>query len=369
MGKKKRLLLNRREAPTMREVGRRDFLSALVAGRAMLEVFPRNMNPAPAPAAVKPISGSWFEFQHHATVEGVDWNPACAAFTCQQWDAKIKEIADVGMEYLVLMCTALYFRSFFPTTIFPAWRLACSDPLEVVLSAADKYGVKFFIGGGFYGDWQSPNIISDSAAVKRRLQAMGEITKLYSHHRSFYGWYWPNEAFIDRYFSEAFIQYVNTCSRLARQLTPQARILIAPYGTRVAVPDDKYVRQLASLDADIVAYQDEVGVRKSKVEETAAFYEGLRKAHDRAQRAAIWADVEIFEFEGVVYQSALLPAPFDRVLRQLEAVSPWVDKILVYQYQGMMNKPTSAAFAGSPRSTALYTAYVDWLRARKQGMG
>jgi hypothetical protein len=353
----------------MRELSRRDFLGALGAGGTMLGVFPRSMNPVPASAAVKPISGSWFEFQHHATVEGVDWNPACAAFTCRQWDAKIKEIADVGMDYLVLMCTALYYRSFFPTTIFPQWKLTCSDPLEAVLSAADKYGVKFFIGGGFYGDWQSAKIISDPEAAKKRLQAIEEITKLYSHHRSFYGWYWPNEAFIDRYYSDQFIQYVNTCSRLARQLTPQVRIMIAPYGTRVAVPDDKYVRQLASLDVDVVAYQDEVGVRKSKVEETSAFYEGLRKAHDRAQRGAIWADVEIFEFERAVYESALLPASFARVLRQLEAVSPWVDKILVYQYQGMMNKPDSAAFAGSPQSTALYTAYVDWLNARKHGTG
>ena len=351
----------------MRELSRRDFLHTLGAGGTMLEFRPRSMNSAPASAAVKPISGSWFEFQHHATVEGVDWNPACARFTCQQWDAKIKEIADVGMEYLVLLATALYFRSFFPTMIFPQWKLACSDPLEAVLSAADKYGVKFFIGGGFYGDWQSANIISDPEAAKKRLQAIEEVTRLYSHHRSFYGWYWPNEAFINRYYSEQFIQYVNTCSRLARQLTPQARIMIAPYGTRVAIPDDKYVRQLASLDVDVVAYQDEVGVRKSKAEETSAFYEGLRKAHDRAQRAAIWADVEIFEFERTVYESALLPASFERVLRQLEAVSPWVDEILVYQYQGMMNKPGSAAFAGSPQSTTLYTAYVNWLNTRKQG--
>lgn len=332
----------------------------------MLTTFPQNMNSAPASAFIKPISGSWFEFQHHATVEGVDWNPACADFACTQWDLKIKEIAEVGMEYLVLMATALYYRSFFPTTIFPQWRLTCPDPIEAVLSAADKYGVKFFIGGGFYGEWDSPNIVSDPVASKKRLQAIEELTKLYSHHRSFYGWYWPNEAFINPHFSEEFIQYVNACSRLARQLMPQARILIAPYGTRVAVPDDQYVRQLESLDVDIIAYQDEVGVRKSKVEETPAFYEKLRKAHDRAQKVAIWADVEIFQFEGAVYKSALLPAPFDRVLGQLQAVSPWVDKILVYQYQGMMNKPGSPAFCGATQSTKLHSAYADWLKHRGQ---
>ena len=352
----------------MHQPNRRDFLYTLGGVGAALEAFSRGVNPTPPSTALKPISGSWFEFQHHATVEGVDWNPACARFTCEQWEANIKEIADVGMEYLVLMATAQYYRAFYDTRIFPKWQLGCSDPIETVLSAADKYEIKFFIGGGFYGDWESPKIISDPVAAKKRLRAIEELTKLYSHHRSFHGWYWPNEAFINRYYSEEFIGYVNTCSHLARQLTPRARIMIAPYGTRVAVPDDKYVKQLDSLDVDIVAYQDEVGVRKSKVSETSAFYEGLKKAHDRAQKAAIWADVEIFEFENDVYKSALLPASFDRVRRQMAAVSPWVDTILVYQYQGMMNKPGSAAFAGSPASTVLYTDYTNWLKdARKDG--
>jgi Domain of unknown function (DUF4434) len=351
----------------MTNLNRRDFLYALGAGGSVLGAFPQSSEPAPESGAIKPISGSWFEFQHHATVEGVDWNPECACFTSRQWEDKVKEIADVGMEYLVLMETALYYRAFFPTDIFPPWRLACADPMEAALSAADQYGVKFFIGGGFYGDWASPQILSDPAAARKRLQAIEQLAELYGHHKSFYGWYWPNEAFIDRYYSEEFIRYVNTCSRLARHLTPRAKILIAPYGTRVAVPDDNYVRQLERLDVDVIAYQDEVGVRKSTPEETPALYEGLRKAHDRVRRAGIWADVEIFQFEGAVYKSALLPALFSRVLQQLKAVSPWVEKILVYQYQGMMNKPGSTAFCGTPESTRLYTAYVDWLKARGQG--
>jgi hypothetical protein len=348
----------------MQELNRRDFLYAVGSVGAALTAVPRGL-PSPLPTTTKPIAGSWFEFQHHATVEGVDWNPACARFSCGQWDAKIKEIAEAGMEYLVLMATAVYYRAFYDTKIFPKWQLGCPDPIEAVLAAADKEKIKFFIGGGFYGDWESDSILSDPVAAKKRLEAIEELARRYGHHPSFYGWYWPNEAFIDRHYSEEFIRYVNTCSRLARRLTPRAKILIAPYGTRVAVPDDKYVKQLDSLDVDFVAYQDEVGVRKSRVDETSTFYEGLRKAHDRAQKAAIWADVEIFEFEGEVYKSALRPASFDRVRRQLEAVSPWVDTILVYQYQGMMNKPGSAAFAGSRASTKLYTDYMNWLKIRQ----
>ena len=345
------------------ELNRRDFLFAL--GATALTIDPAVSIAAPASGPIKPFAGSWFEFQHHATVEGVDWNPACARFTAMQWDAKIKEIAETGMEYLVLMATAVYYRAFYQTRIFPKWELGCADPIEAVLSAADKYKIKFFMGTGFYGDWESDKTISDPVAAKKRLQSMEEIANLYGHHPSFYGWYWPDEACINPRYTPEFIKYVNTLSGLARRLKPQAPIMIAPYGTRIAIPDDEYVRQLDAMDVDIVAYQDEVGVRKSKVTETSAFYEGLRKAHDRSHKAKIWADIEIFEFEGDVYKSALMPASFDRILRQMEAVSPWVDKILVYQYQGMMNKPGSVALAGSPASTKLYSDYRKWLERRR----
>src|SRR5579863_8633655 len=237
----------------MNDLNRRDFLAALGMGAAALALDPTTAAASPLPGMIKPISGSWFEFQHHATVEGVDWNPACARFTAAQWEGKIKEIAGTGMEYLVLMATALYYRAFYDTKIFPKWQLGCPDPLEAVLSAADKYGIKFFIGGGFYGDWQDEKTISDPVAAKKRLQAMEELAKRYAHHRGFYGWYWPDEAFINPYYSDEFIGYVNTCSRLARNLTPNAKVMIAPYGTRVAKPDDKYVSQLDAMDVDIVA--------------------------------------------------------------------------------------------------------------------
>ncbi|MDR3735362.1 MAG: DUF4434 domain-containing protein [Acidobacteriaceae bacterium] len=348
------------------DMNRREFISVLGTGAASL-VMCQASAAAPKPASTKHIAGSWFEFQHHATVEGVDWNPACARFTTAQWDAKIKEIAEAGMEYLVLMATAVYYRAFYNTKIFPKWELDSADPIEAVLAAADKYKIKFFIGSGFYGDWENAQTIADPIAAKRRLQSMEEIAKLYGHHQSFHGWYWPDEACINPRYTPEFIKYVNTNSKLARELMPHAQIMIAPYGTRIAIPDDEYVRQLDAMDVDIVAYQDEVGVRKSKVTETSAFYEGLRKAHDRAQKARIWADVEVFEFESEVYKSALVPASFDRVQRQLEAVSPWVDKILIYQYQGMMNKPGSMAFAGSPASTRLYSDYFAWKSGQRHG--
>jgi hypothetical protein len=199
---------------------------------------------------------------------------------------------------------------------------------------------------------------------------MGEIAARYGHHRSFYGWYWPNEACLSPYFSDEFVGYVNSCSAEARRLTPQATTLTAPYGTSRAVCDDTFVRQLETLDVDIIAYQDEVGCLRMDPAGSRRAFETLRRAHDRVPQRALWADVEVFAWEGPPNEqnSPLIPAPWTRVQQQLEAVSPLVDEILIYQFQGLTNRPGSRAFAGHSDSTGLYGDYVRWLKTNHRGL-
>jgi hypothetical protein len=113
---------------------------------------------------------------------------------------------------------------------------------------------------------------------------------------------------------------------------------------------------------NIIAYQDEVGVHKIKVGETGKHFEDLYKMHAKAGRARLWADIEIFDFEGEIYHSPAIPAPFERVFRRVSGAAPYVEHILCYQYQGMMNKPGTSAFAGRKDSEKLYSDYVRWLK-------
>lgn len=252
--------------------------------------------------------------------------------------------------------------------LLPQHLLVCEDPLETILTAADKYGINFFVSNGFFGDWTNPVfLMKDPEVNKLRLRAMNEIAGKYANHKSFFGWYYPNETGITGHYDKIFIDYVNTSSAEAEKLTPHAKTLIAPYGTRNVKADDQYVRQLEKLNVDFIAYQDEIGVEKTRVEESAGFFKDLNELHKKAAKSKLWADVEVFNFEGQVYNSALVPASPERVIQQLEAVSPYVEKILIYQYTGMINKPGTNVFAGLPESVKLYEQLVQhrFLQGRK----
>ena len=304
------------------------------------------------------IDGTFFEFHHHNTPEGKYWNPTIDRFTAENWREKVREISALGMEYIVIMATALYEKCYFKSTVYGFADIPCQDPIEEVLDEADKCNLKVFLGNGFYGDWRKANQnIKSQEVIDRSFRAMEELATLYAHHKSFYGWYFPDETCIILKFSKDFVNYVNLCSARCHSLTPEKKTLIAPYGTNLVRANNKFIRQLAELDVDFVAYQDEVGVRKTKVDKTKRLFEKHRVAHDKAGRSELWADIELFDFEGMVYQSALIPASFERVQKQIENVAPYAHKILGYQYLGLMNPQDSKAFAGHETSKILYNDY------------
>ena len=347
-------------------MNRRNFLQAgCVASAAFLPSW------MPASASVlgsknsfvKPFVGSWFEFEHHNQSEGKYWNHIVSKFTTEQWKAKIKEMHEAGMEYLVMLAVAYEGKTYYPSKLQPRHDYVCNDPLEAVLEAADECGVKFFISNDYWSDWTKPWIAMVNEDIWRlREKGMEEVVEKYGHHKSFYGWYYPHESGLSHTIDDTTISYVNRCTKIVKSLTPKALTLLAPYGTKFVRPDDQFVRQLERLDIDIMAYQDEVGVQKTEAGTAGKYYEGLYHAHVKAGRARLWADLEVFEFEGEVYRSALLPAPFERIKIQLEDISPFVENVLIYQYLGMMNKPGSSAFAGHKDSEKLYVDYMNWLK-------
>lgn len=303
------------------------------------------------------IEGTWMDFRHQNSHDGLYWNDQAAAFTCEQWGLHVDEIHGAGMDTIVLMSSALDDKAFCPSAFLGRrWELACEDPIAAVLEAAGRNGQRVFVSAGFYGhQTEETSDAPDYLDWHRRLTE--ELWARYGHNAAFAGWYIPNEAEIDGHFSDGYMEFTPRFAAHLRALSPGRKILIAPYGTRKVAETDRFVEQIASLGVDYIAYQDEVGVRKTRVDELDAIYARLRRLHDRAG-IPLWADVEIFEFEGEVYRSPLLPASLARIERQLSIIAPHVDKVLCYQYHGLMNPPDSRAFCGHPDSVRLYEEFM-----------
>lgn len=299
-----------------------------------------------------PITGSWMDFYHTNEHEGDLWNDTVAAWPEETWEAKVEEMADLGLDTVVIMSVALAGKAFYPSRLMPQrWRpMAAQDPLEAVLRAADRRSLAVYVGVGFFQE-DTGALLGGEEEHRLREGVPRELADRYGHHESFAGWYLPVEEGIRGRFSDAYRRYTeelsSSCLRAA-----SLPILIAPYGTRTVQADERFVAQLRDLPVTYIAYQDEVGVEKTQVGELDAIYRRLAEAHRQAGRP-LWTDLELFRSQGRVYHSPLLPAPPARVLAQLEAESPHVDKVLAYQFLGLVNPPDSRAFAGHEDSVAL----------------
>ena len=228
------------------------------------------------------ISGTWMDFQHQNKHDGLYWNDAARQFSCDQWRLHIREMATLGIDTIVLMSSALDDAAFYPNSFMEAqWKLECSDPIEAVLLEADALNIKVFVSAGFYG--HTTEETSDAPDYFEWHQKLADdLWMRYGGHRSFYGWYIPNEAEIDGCFSTGYMNFLPAFSHHLRTIHPGVKILIAPYGTNKVVENSKFVDQIHMLGVDFIAYQDEIGVRKSRVDDLPDIFERLHRLHHAA---------------------------------------------------------------------------------------
>ena len=326
------------------------------------------------PFPVRPLSGSWMDFFHWPG-EGLYFSDTLRTFDAGQWQAKVREMASLGMTYVVLTGTAVVRpgreEAYFRTDLLPFPEdYRCPDPIGAVLEEADRQDMKVFVSCGWYGNMQRPWENMQSKEVTRKaFRAMEQLYALYGSHPSFYGWYLPDETAISETYEPFFIDYVNRYADFGKSVFPDGMMLIAPYGTRTVRVCDAYLKQLDELRCDLIAYQDEVGVRKTTPEESERSFAALKEMHDRVGKARLWADIELFDFEGEVYRSPLIPAETSRLAKQLAAAGPYAEDLLCYCYPGILNLPGTEAFCGradSARYGAAYAALIGRAPAERK---
>ena len=312
-----------------------------------------------------PITGTFLNLPYQ-DVRNKYTNPLSMDYTDPHfWVVKVNEMSKMGMEYLVLMAVANEGKSYYPSRLMPwVYNPELKSPVDAIMDAAAANGMKVFMSTGWAKD-QDDNL-RDPAIKGRQIEMMNELADIYGNHPAMYGWYLPVEDCFGPVLTDYAVDAVNALTDMARNLTPDAKVLISPYGIfNSDFEDPRYEQQIMRLKVDIIAYQDEIGCVRERypLPRLRENWKKLRAIHDKTN-IEMWANCESFAWENATNDrtSALIPASFSRLLSQLAvATEGGVDKIISFMMYGIYEDPSTPYQIAQPYwSHRAYEDYMAW---------
>lgn len=315
--------------------------------------------------SIKPVTGTFINLAYQ-DVRNKYTNPEGVDMTSPElWEAKVAEMSAMGMEYLIFMAVANEGRAYYPSGLMPHhYPAGRKSPVEAILDAAAEHGMKVFMSTGWAVD-QDDNL-RIPRIKQRQMEMMEELAALFGNHKAFYGWYLPVEDCLGPVLTDYAVEAVNALTDRARGLTPDAKILISPYGIFNSNFDHpNYARQIERLRVDIIAYQDEVGCVREQFPLPRLRENWKRLAAIHANLPIeMWANCENFTWERGTNDrtSALIPAAPERFVAQLEAASSaGVDRIVSFMMCGIYEAEGSPYPLGQPElSLSAAREYMEW---------
>ena len=326
--------------------------------------------------STKQIDGAWINFYHWSDEEGKHWNADIKKMTDGQWRELIDAQHELEMNVVVmqeLFRNQVYVDSqtidrdgykglaFYPSKLFPErMSIAAKDPVEAVLSEADKNGMNVFVAVGLYAWFDFTK-----GSLEWHKKVASELWEKYGHHPSFYGWYISEEmdgGLGDEKHRKQIVDFFKEFSLHVKTLAPEKPVMLATNSHSVGTAKATYAKLLPYLDIlcpfgfHRMPKNDYTGEQVAEV---------LQKLCDSTS-AHLWMDMEVFNFEkgapGTL--DALVPRPIEGLLSDLHRF-PNFEKILCYQFPGLMNSPAMSIKPGGDNTVQLFLAYKKYLNELK----
>ncbi len=235
------------------------------------------------------------------------------------------------------------------------------DPTEVLLDEADAHGMQVFIGltmeAAWWNRWSDADYLDHAAADNLRIAR--KAWDRYGGHRSFAGWYVPQEMWDGAYSDDQIARLQAFFARVSagcKALSHGKPVATAPFFEGTAPPDSVerlYTRFLHGAGIDILMLQDGVGARgwdDQVAEHTVPYFRAFRNAC-RADGVELWSDLESFRLAPKP-STGFLPADAARIGRQLAAEAPYVRRFVTFDFFHYMSPYRGAA------QKALYQDYL-----------
>ncbi|MEN6459007.1 MAG: DUF4434 domain-containing protein [Thermoguttaceae bacterium] len=319
------------------------------------------------------LGGAWVDIRHFDEGEGYPFNAELAKMTEPQWRELVRAMHDVDQNILVITMMFENFthrgqhkidaegyhgRAYYDSKLYPGrMAIATPDPLEAILSEADRHGMHVLPGVGCYAFFDfSPG------SLRWSKQVAAELWDRYGRHPSFYGFYMSHEKDgglgADAAERQEIVDFFRDFTPFAHRLAPDKPVMLAPNCFHVRGVEQVYRKLLPNLDILCpFGYHRMPPKEPMTGEQTAALMQTLC---DQAG-CHLWMDLESFVFRKGKYPNELVPRPIDGLLSDFRRF-PTFEKTLHYQFPGLMSSPNMSRQPGGPASVKLYLDYQKYLR-------
>jgi hypothetical protein len=313
------------------------------------------------------LGGAWVDIYHHNENEAVYFNQDLGKMTGPQWRELVRSMHDIQMDVLIITMMFQNFthrgqhaierdgyqgKAYYPSKLFAGrMPIACQDPLEEILSEADKLGMHVLPGLGCYAFFDYT-----PGALQWHKRVAAELWQLYGHHPSFYGWYISGEK--DGGLGSAeerkeIVDFFREFTPFVRRMAPDKPVLLAPNCYHLRGAEETYRQLLPHLDILSPFAFHRMPANDLPGEEAARLLQSLCDSAG----CHLWMDLETFVFHK---NWALYPRPISGLASDVRRF-PNFEKIVCYQFPGLMSGPTMSRQPGGPPSVKLYRDYQRFL--------
>lgn len=270
-----------------------------------------------------------------------------------EWEREIKAMHTIGIHTIILQWIQADGKNLYEPP----------DPFPQLLDIAHKHKMRVVFGlrhdGRWWREWGNADYLQEEA--KESVAIAREVYRRYGKHPTFAGFYIPYEIW-DGSFTESQVrqiaQLLRTVGHACRQIAPGKPVFVAPFFAGLLPPErfeQLWLALLKDRPVDVVALQDGVGARgwDGEIEQRVSPYFAAMQRACRQRGVKLWCDLECFRLtNNDPSRPAFAPASAERIIRQLKAVSPYVERVVTFDFYHYMSPYRGEA------QKALYEGYL-----------
>lgn len=263
------------------------------------------------------------------------------------WQRELEVLQRARLRLIIVQWVQYNQNRFLPTNAAPE-----TDLTELLLAYADREGLQVFLGLAMDDGWWNQS--TDSRYLNRTADALGgvaeEVWRRYGAHRSFAGWYIPQEPWDGEYSdgqTTLLRRFFRQVSDRCKQLSGGKPVAFSPFFSGRSTPAGLelfYRKLLEGSGLDILMLQDGVGARgwdAEVAERVTPYFRAVSRACLQTG-VAFWSDLESFRLAGSD-PARFVPADIGRLCQQLTAEAPWVQRIVTFDFFHYLSPPRGAA--------------------------